>query len=240
MLPDHEKLLLNCFPIRPIVEEATIHVASTPLAGFRKISRARITQNRVDRTEVVYWSVSKAEGARVHKIHSGDSLFRDLLNDELSNHFAASDLPHRRSFLGGTEVWVPVSGTGVGNVQEYGVFILRILSPKSQYAATGWNLLLSYGGRRLTHPKTAEDINVPENAVRQFLHNLDIIRSKDFEGSIPDAAHVVINHDVSKILGIDRRPYRDKNKYKTFYTQIIDFYSTRLKVKANRHHICRS
>lgn len=229
MSADRENLLLNCFPIRPIVETASVFVSPVPMDGFRKISKARITKNNNDRAEIAYWSVTDLGGAAPHEIHVSDNLFRDLLNEELWNHFATSGFPHRRSFLGGTEVWVPAAGSSPPPAQEYRAFRLRILSPKNQHAASGWNLLVSYSGRRLTYPKNAEGIEVPDGVIKNFVHGEEIIRTKTLEGPIPDTAQAVLNRDSSKLLGIDLRRIPHENKYKTFYAEVMDFYSMHLK-----------
>jgi hypothetical protein len=107
--------------------------------------------------------------------------------------------------------------------------VLRILSPKDQYATTGWNLLVSYRGRHTTHPKHANGANITDDTIKKFVLDLKIIRAKFYHDVIPGAAQVVVNPEVAKHLGIAWGPRREANKYRTFHSEIVDFYSSQLK-----------
>ncbi len=178
---------------------------------------------------MVYWSVTESADAIGHRITADDRLFRDYLNAKLFDHFKASGLPHGRSFLGGVEVWIALSGGAGQKMQEYRIFTLRVLSPRDQYATTGWSLLVSYQGNHSTHPKQIDGLDIPDDSIKRFVLDRDVIRKKFYDGAIPGNAQVVVNREIAGLLGIEWSWRRETNKYRTFYSALLDFYSNYLK-----------
>lgn len=225
-----QSLLINCYPIRVKEAQVTIYYSESESESLRKASKTRLTLQKEDRGTFIYWSPIDMEHTVPSEINISDhrSLFRDYLNEKLYSYFKNMGFVHKRSFLGGTEVWLPEGPTPDSGVYVYKVFNIRILSPKDQCATdTGWTLLVSYGGERKTVKK-----EVPRDLIKTFISSKEVLKLTKFKDSIlPDNIEVVLNLKIAQALDIPWHYYKEANKYKTNFSRISIFYDQHLKGK---------
>ena len=225
-----QSLLINCYPIRVKKEQATIYYSESESDHLIKASKPRLTLEKGDRGKFIYWSPINAENTKPSEINTSDhrSLFRDYLNEKLYSYFKNMGFVHKRSFLGGTEIWLPEQAVSDPGVYIYKVFNIRILSPKDQCATDmGWTLLVSYGGKRKTVKKEA-----PQSLIKTFISSKEVLKVAKLKDSVlPDDIEVVLNLKIAQALDIPWRYYKERNKYKANFSQISIFYDEHLKGK---------
>lgn len=223
-----QSLLINCYPIRVTKEQVAIYFSESESENLIKVSRPRLTLKKADRGKLIYWSTIAEENTKPKEINISDhwSLFRAYLNEQLYSYFKENGFVHKRSFLGGSELWLPEGVATDSEYRIYNVFNLRILSPKDQCATdTSWTLLVSYGGKRKTVKK-----EVPQDLIKTFISSKEVLKVKKLkDGILPDDIEIVLNHKIAQALDIPRQYYKEANKYKTKFLYISRFYEQHLK-----------
>ena len=224
-----KSLLINCYPVRIKEEQVTIYYSESEADKLIKASKIRLTLVKEDRNKLIYWSPFPRENTTPSDINSSEhkGLFRDYLNEKLYQYFKNMGLVHKRSFFRGTEVWLRESSELDSNFYVYKVFKMRILSPKDQYATTGWTLLVSYGGEKKTVKK-----EVPQELIKTFISANEVFNvSKWTDNILPQDIEVVLNLKIAQALGIPWHYYKERNKYKATFSHISSFYDQHLKGK---------
>jgi len=226
-------LLINCFPIRIKKEKATIYISENDMEGLIPSSKSKITNRDDDRMNKIYWSPENTPDTNTQQIRPEKhrNLFRDYLNEDIYRYIKNLDVPCRRTFLWGTEVWIKNEENAV-NFSIYDVFSMRVLSPKDQYATQGWTILLGYKGERRTLLKNYNNNEIPDEIINTFIYENEVFRSsKCSENKLPHYIEVVTNREISNFTGISPNYRQDKNKYLTHFRHITNFYETWLKGK---------
>lgn len=225
-----QRILLNAVPIRLLSDDAVIYVSENDSADAIKCAKNKLTGDERHRSQVIYWSLVQSAGSTAHRITPADhrALFRSYLNAVLHDYLATLELPHRKSFLGGTEVWIPKTDRPTApHTEAHKRFTLRILGTSDQHATPGWTLQVSYRGDSLL----CEGHRVPKHLVKTFVTGQRIRRASTYDGPLPEPIKVVIDRDIARELQIPWVFRRDANKYLTFFNEVSAFYDRNLKGK---------
>jgi len=158
---------INCFPIRVKEEKVTIHWSDSERDGLIRSSKSKLTNCKEDRQKLIFWLPDEFPASSPIEIDAANNafLFRDFLSYELHKYLQSLGIPFRRSFLGGTEVWIRDSGSEDGTGSEYRAFTMRVLNPKDQYATSGWTILLSCRGKRFVQRSSDSATKIPDELV---------------------------------------------------------------------------
>ena len=228
-----ENLLINCVSFRLLKNDATIYTSENQIANFRKISKSKLTGDKNHRAETIYWSSEKADRTIHHSISSEEqrSLFRDFLNGELYLYLKDLGVPHKRSFLGGTEIWLEKDVSPLPNTTAYKAYTLRVLSPSDQHATTGWTLQVIFKGEKITYTNGDAELKVPEDLIHTFVHDLEISSVKHYADKIPEEKDVLLDPKIAQVLGAAWPVRLDINKYLTFFNEVTFVYERYLKGK---------
>ena len=226
-------LLINCFPIRVTEENPLIYWSETEFDGLIKTSKSKLTDNNKDRAKIIFWSPNEFPGANCDEVDAitNISLYRDYLNEELHQHVKNLSIPYRKTFLGGSEVWMRDTTNLTVYESVYQAFTMRILSSRDQHVTDGWTILIAYQGERTIRHKSSGGTNIPDDLITTFLINNQIHQSSKWKekGGLPSNIDVLTNRNIAKFLNRKHPYHKEQNKYLAHFNKISSFYDSQLK-----------